>query len=48
MTRGRVGPVGAGEYLLHGIDLPALGYECIEHLPSADATHVVLARRGRI
>ncbi len=40
--------LGAGEHLLYGIDLPALGYECIEHLPSVDATHIVLARRERV
>jgi dihydrofolate reductase len=38
--------LGTGEHLLAGIDLPALGYECSEHVPSASATHVVLTRRG--
>ena len=37
---------GAGEELLHGIDLRALGYECAEHIAGTRATHVVL-RRGR-
>lgn len=38
--------LGAGEELLHGIDLRALGYECAEHIAGTRATHVVL-RRGR-
>ncbi len=37
--------LGAGEQLLAGIDLPALGYQLTEHVPSAAATHVVLMRR---
>ncbi len=37
--------LGTGEHLLTGIDLPALGYECTEHVPTATATHVVLTRR---
>ena len=37
--------LGSGEHLLTGIDLPALGYECTEHVPTATATHVVLTRR---
>ena len=27
-----------------GIDLPALGYECTEHVPTAGATHVVVKK----
>lgn len=38
--------LGSGEHLLGGIDLPALGYACTEHVPSAAATHVVLTRRA--
>jgi dihydrofolate reductase len=43
-----VAPVllGRGEALLEGIDLPALGYRCIEHVGSAAVMHVVLARQG--
>ena len=43
-----VSPVllGSGESLLAGIDLPKLGYEVVEHVPSEKAIHVVLARRG--
>ena len=37
--------LGSGEHLLHGLDLPALGYECVEHIPPAAATHVVLRKR---
>ena len=37
--------LGSGEHLLHGLDLPALGYECVEHIPTAAATHVVLRKR---
>ena len=37
--------LGTGEHLLTGIDLPALGYECTEHVPAAAATHIVLTRR---
>lgn len=37
--------LGSGEHLLTGIDLPTLGYECTEHVPTAAATHVVLTRR---
>jgi dihydrofolate reductase len=38
--------LGGGEHLLSGLDLPTLGYECAEHVPSEKATHVVIARRG--
>ncbi|MDE2052500.1 MAG: dihydrofolate reductase [Gammaproteobacteria bacterium] len=37
--------LGSGEPLLAGIDLPRLGYRCVRHVPSARATHVVLARQ---
>ena len=42
-----VSPVllGGGEPLLAGIDLPALGYEVTEHVPSEKATHIVFAKR---
>ncbi len=42
-----VAPVllGSGEHLLSGIDLPKLGYQLSEHVASANATHVVLAKR---
>ena len=37
--------LGAGERLFDGVDLRALGYECVEFVPSDSATHVVLQRR---
>jgi dihydrofolate reductase len=37
--------LGSGEHLLAGIDLPALGYDCTEHVPTPRATHVVLTKR---
>jgi len=42
-----VAPVllGAGERLFDGINLPALGYTCIQHVATPQATHIVLARR---
>ena len=36
--------LGCGEHLLEGIDLPRLGYRCVQHVPTANATHVILAR----
>jgi dihydrofolate reductase len=38
--------LGSGEHLLTGIDAPKLGYQCTEHVATANATHVVLTRRG--
>jgi dihydrofolate reductase len=37
--------LGAGEHLFAGLDLPKLGYQCAEHVATANATHVVLAKR---
>ena len=39
--------LGSGEHLMSGLDLTALGYECAEHVPSAQATHLVLRKRDR-
>ena len=36
--------LGKGEALLAGIDMTALGYRCVEHVPTARATHVVLGK----
>lgn len=36
--------LGSGEHLWAGLDLPALGYRCAEHVASPGATHVVLTR----
>jgi dihydrofolate reductase len=38
--------LGSGEHLLAGIDAPKLGYQCTEHVPTTNATHVVLAKRN--
>jgi dihydrofolate reductase len=39
--------LGAGEHLLQGLDLRALGYECAEHVPGAHAAgHVILRKRA--
>jgi dihydrofolate reductase len=38
--------LGAGEPLLAGLDLPALGYQVKEQVPSAAAMHVVVTRRA--
>lgn len=37
--------LGSGEHLLHGIDLPSLGYRCERHVSSPNATHVVLKKK---
>jgi len=39
--------LGSGEHLLAGLDLPALGYECIGHAPTRGATHVVMRRKDQ-
>jgi hypothetical protein len=36
--------LGSGEHLLAGIDAAKLGYECSEHAPTTNATHVVLTK----
>src|SRR3954470_22605151 len=38
--------LGSGEHLFAGIDLPALGYACTEHVTTPTATHVVLTRKA--
>jgi len=38
--------LGSGEHLLGGIDAAKLGYQCTEHVGTANATHIVLTRRG--
>ena len=37
--------LGGGERLFEGVDLRALGYQCVEFVPSEKATHVVLRRQ---
>ena len=43
-----VAPVllGTGEHLLNGIDVRALGYECVKHTAGVRATHVILRKRS--
>ena len=36
--------LGAGEHLLGGINMLALGYQCTEHVATAKATHYVLSK----
>ena len=38
--------LGRGEPLFEGVDLRALGYECVGFVASEKATHVVLRRQG--
>ncbi len=37
--------LGEGEHMLGGLNLPALGYECVERIEGARATHVTLRKR---
>ena len=37
--------LGGGERLFEGVDLRALEYDCVQHVASEKATHVVLKRR---
>ena len=37
--------LGSGEHLLADIDAAKLGYQCVEHVPTQNTTHIVLARR---
>ena len=39
--------LGSGEHLMTGLDLPALGYTCSQHVASDNATHVVVTREAR-
>jgi dihydrofolate reductase len=36
--------LGRGEHLLADIDLPTLGYRCVEHVATPDAMHIVIAK----
>jgi dihydrofolate reductase len=38
--------LGRGEGLFADVDLRALGYDCVEHVASEKATHIVLRRRA--
>ena len=37
---------GSGEHLLGGLNLPKLGYECVERIEGARATHITLRKRA--
>ena len=37
--------LGTGEPLLSGLDLPALGYQCAEHVAGERAMHVIVQKR---
>jgi dihydrofolate reductase len=39
-------PLGAGENLFAGLDLPQLGYRTVERVPSQAVTHIMLAKQG--
>jgi hypothetical protein len=38
-------PLGSGESLWHGINLPELGYERAQYVPSEKAAHIVFKRK---
>ncbi len=38
--------LGEGEHLLAGLNLPKLGYQCVEKIEGERATHVTLVRTG--
>ncbi len=39
--------LGRGERLFEGMDMRALGYECVQFVAAEKATHIVLRRQGR-
>lgn len=39
--------LGQGEHLFSGIDMPSLGYQCVEHAATQNATHLVLQKGPR-
>jgi dihydrofolate reductase len=40
--------LGAGERLFEGVNLPALGYTCVQHVATERATHLVLAKQSNL
>jgi dihydrofolate reductase len=38
--------LGSGEHLLAGVDAPALGYQCTRHVPTTNATHIILSKHA--
>jgi dihydrofolate reductase len=39
--------LGSGERLFEGVDLVQLGYMCMEHVGTANATHVVFRKKDQ-
>lgn len=37
--------LGSGARVFSDVDMPSLGYQCIEHAASQNATHIVIAKR---
>jgi len=37
--------LGSGERLFDGVDLIKLGYECVEHVGTPNATHVAIRKK---
>lgn len=37
--------LGSGEHLLNNIDLPALGYECTDCVPTSEAMHIYISKK---
>ena len=37
--------LGSGEHLWHGLDMRALGYECVEQIAGERATHMFIRKR---
>jgi len=38
--------LGGGEHLFHGIDMKALGYECVDHAAGHRAAHFIVRKRA--
>ena len=41
---GACSDLGSGEHLFDDIDLPKLRYQCAEHVPTSNVTHIVLSK----
>ena len=39
--------LGGGERLFEGVDLRAAGYDCVRHVASEKAIHLLIRRQGR-
>ena len=40
--------LGSGESLLHDMNLPELGYECVEYVPSEKAAHIIFKQNSKV